>query len=411
VRLPGPLTRPELRFVWEAVHDRYARQAAGSPARRVTFTGLSHAQQQALADLLGLARLPGHVLTVALEKLDVLLLDSDAAMTAREVAEVVCGPIVNRPDRNRAARREREQLWERLEQATDDRLAGWLRHLRTTGIAVRTAAAAGQPLEQLVGDALAVASRLPADGVALKRLAEQTLRNPHGLDRGQPLRTLILHAALHLAGDPPHLPTTAAAQRAVLDAVGVYHDSVSTDVLVLGLRAAGSTPVDRLVNEAADAGEPLRLTLRALRRAPTLARVVPTVSVCENPSVVEAAADTLGAGCAPLVCTDGMPRTAVLRLLDHARDHGMAIRASADFDAAGVRIVNLLARRVGATAWRFTAEAYRRAVACQGEHHPTHLNGRVPDALVDPKLAAAMREARVVVYEEQQTDLLLADLQ
>jgi uncharacterized protein (TIGR02679 family) len=118
---------------------------------------------------------------------------------------------------------------------------------------------------------------------------------------------------------PPHLPASAAAQRSRLETVGVYADSLSTDVLVLGLHAVGDSHVDRLLNEAAAAGEPIRLTLRMLRRAPpALDPDHRLLSVCENPSVVETAAERLGTSCAPLVCTDGMPRTAVLRLLHHA---------------------------------------------------------------------------------------------
>jgi uncharacterized protein (TIGR02679 family) len=159
-----------------------------------------------------------------------------------------------------------------------------------------------------------------ADGIALAELAERATRDPHALDRGRPLRTLALYAILQLTGEPPpHLPASAAAQRSRLETVGVYADSLSTDVLVLGLHAVGDSHVDRLLNEAAAAGEPIRLTLRMLRRAPpALDPDHRLLSVCENPSVVETAAERLGTSCAPLVCTDGMPRTAVLRLLHHA---------------------------------------------------------------------------------------------
>ena len=67
---------------------------------------------------------------------------------------------------------------------------------------------------------------------------------------------------------PPSLVT----QRAVLATVGIYLDTVSTDVLVLGLRADGAGHVDRLLNQAADAGEPLRLTLRMLQGTPVLGK-------------------------------------------------------------------------------------------------------------------------------------------
>jgi uncharacterized protein (TIGR02679 family) len=409
--VPAALTRPELRFVWEAIHDRYARQAAGTQVRSVTFADLTEPQRQVLADLLSLSRLPQTTFTVQVQTLDQILLDSDAAMTSRQLAEAVCGPIINRPDHNRVTRQAKEQLWERLQQAAGDHLASWIKHLRASGLAARAATAAGQPVEQLVTQALAVTQLLPADGIALAELAERATSDPHGLDRGRPLRTLVLHAILKLTGEPPHLPASAAAQRAMLETVGVYADSLSTDVLVLGLHAVGDSHVDRLLNEAAAAGEPIRLTLRMLRRAPpVLDRSLRLLSVCENPSVVETAAERLGATSAPLVCTDGMPRTAVLRLLHHARGQQLAIRASADFDPAGLHITNFLAREVDARPWRYSAQEYRRALADHADRDPIRFSGSLPSCVFDPDLNVEMRRKRVAVFEEQRLDLLLDDL-
>jgi uncharacterized protein (TIGR02679 family) len=409
--VPSALTAPQLRFVWEAVHDRYTRQAADVPVHSITFTGLTRPQRDALAGLLGRSRLPGVTVMVRMDQLDRRLLDSDAAMTARHVAELLHGPIVNRPAQRRAARQAREWMWDQLEHAVDPRLAGWIHHLRASGTATRVARAAAVATDQLVAEALAVAELLPADGMALPRLAERATGDPHALDRGRPLRTLLLLAALHMTDEPLLIPPSLVAQRAVLATVGVHLDSVSTDVLVLGLRADGTGHVDRLANQAADAGEPLRLTLRMLQAAPPIIR--PTsqpVSVCENPSVVEAAAARLGRPSSPLVCTDGIPTTAVLQLLASARRQGAIVRVSADFDAAGVRITNLLARQVSAIPWRYTADTYRQAVTARADRQRVRLTGQIPDVLLDPQLAAEMRRTRVAVYEEQQTDILLGDL-
>jgi len=412
VTLPTALTTPHLRFVWEAVHDRYARQAVDTPVHSLTFTDLSRPQRDALAGLLGRRRLPGPTVTVRIDQLDRRLLDSDAAMTARQVAEFLCGPIVNRPTQRRAARQVRERMWNQLEHAADPRFAGWIHHLRVSGIGTRLAGAAGMATDQLVNEAMAVADLLPADGIALPRLAERATGDPHALDRGRPLRTLVLLAALHLTGEPMQIPPSLVTQRAVLATVGVYLDSVSADVLVLGLRADGVGHVDRLLNQAADAGEPLRLTLRMLQGAPPSIR--PTgqpVSVCENPSVVEAAAARLGRCSSPLVCTDGIPTTAVLQLLALACRLDVFVRVSADFDAAGARITNLLVKHVPAIPWRYTADVYLQAVTTQQGRRPVHITGHIPDVLLDPHLASEMRRMRVAVYEEQQTDLLLEDLQ
>ncbi|HET6753179.1 MAG TPA: TIGR02679 domain-containing protein, partial [Jiangellaceae bacterium] len=171
--VPSALTAPQLRFVWETVHDRYARQAADVPVHSITFTGLTRPQRDALAGLLGRSRLPGPTVTVRIDQLDRRLLDSDAAMTARQVAELLRGPIINRPAQRRAARQAREWMWDELEQAAGPRLAGWIHHLRVSGTGTRLAAAAGMATDQLVTEALAVAALLPADGIALPRLAER----------------------------------------------------------------------------------------------------------------------------------------------------------------------------------------------------------------------------------------------
>jgi hypothetical protein len=65
-------------------------------------------------------------------------------------------------------------------------------------------------------------------------------------------------------------------------------------------------------------GEPGYVSLRCLVRSPPnwAGR---SVFVCENPNLLAIAADELGARCAPMVCTDGMPGAAQRTLLNPAR--------------------------------------------------------------------------------------------
>jgi hypothetical protein len=76
-----------------------------------------------------------------------------------------------------------------------------------------------------------------------------------------------------------------------------------------------------------------------------------------------------------------------------------------------MRITNLLAKHVSAIPWRYTADTYRQAVIAQADRQHVRLTGPIPDGLLDPQLAPEMRRTRVAVYEEQQTDILLGDLQ
>ena len=78
------------------------------------------------------------------------------------------------------------------------------------------------------------------------------------------------------------------------------------------------------------------------------------VFVCENPSIVESAADRLGAGSAPLVCTYGKPSLAALTLLRALNRCGARLCVRADNDTTGRAIVpSILALCPGAVTWRF----------------------------------------------------------
>ena len=155
--VPSALTAPQLRFVWES-GPRPLRQASG---RR---SGPLHHLHRADETAAGRTGRPARQEPAARPHRDLPHRPtrpaparfSDAAMTARQVAELLCGPIVNRPapaagcppgpradvGRARASRR--------------PRLAGWIHHLRVSGTGTRLAAAAGMATDQLVTEAPAV---------------------------------------------------------------------------------------------------------------------------------------------------------------------------------------------------------------------------------------------------------------
>jgi hypothetical protein len=74
--------------------------------------------------------------------------------------------------------------------------------------------------------------------------------------------------------------------------------------------------------------------------------------VCENPSIVVAAAAALGSRCPPLLCTEGWPTTAAAAILDAAEVAGMEILVHADSDEAGAAIAARVLARPGARPWR-----------------------------------------------------------
>jgi uncharacterized protein (TIGR02679 family) len=291
-------------------------------------------------------------------------------------------------------------------------VAAWLDALRRAGT-LRRLVADPAAATDLLAQALAVVDRLPARGVALSVLAGEAVGDPHALDHGRPLATLLARAAARLAGQAPtSAPTSARARRQLWADVGVVCDPLSVSVLVLGLRLAGTDIVATACDDHAGFGVPLRLTLHQLALTTSLRSRQPRVLVCENPAVVAAAAARLSQDAeepvCPLVCVEGIPDVAADRLLSGLADGGTTLGFHADFDWGGLRIGNLMRRRHDAVPWRFGTADYRRAVA------EVAVGGALPrrsgTADWDPALGPALRTTGVAISEEQVLDDLLTDL-
>jgi len=386
-----------------------ARMEAHGEAASVTLADLDDGARRALADLLGARDVPGARVRVRLRDLDAALRTSRVAAGLVEVVEAAGGPLLDLRSERTEARRGWLELATELERdpgvTARPEIAAWAEGLRRDGLLARLA----DDLEDargLVHRATAVVARLPAGGVALSVLAAQTTGDPHALDHGEALATLVLRAAALLCGGDG-VPATPAARRRLWSEVGVVCDPLSTDVLVLGLHASGAGLLARTLGDHAAAGEPVRFTLRALERHP-LELTDRVLHVCENPAVVAAAADALGARCAPLVCVEGMPGVAADRLLRAARARGATVHFHADFDWGGLRIGNVLAARYQAHPWRFGPADYQAAVASTKVTAP--LRGRPVTPSWDGALSSAMRDHGIAIAEEQLLETLLADL-
>jgi uncharacterized protein (TIGR02679 family) len=140
---------------------------------------------------------------------------------------------------------------------------------------------------------------------------------------------------------------------------GIAPDTVSSTVLVLGLTLPGSGAVSATPAANAAAGLPARLTPGQVRHYLEAERIPAAstpakVFVCENPTVAEAAADILGARCAPLVRVEGRPSVAANLLLHELRNTGSELCYHGDFDWPGVAIAAPIIA-AGAMPWRFGA--------------------------------------------------------
>lgn len=103
---------------------------------------------------------------------------------------------------------------------------------------------------------------------------------------------------------------------------------------MLGLRPTPGSSYARSCLERTLAGTPDLLTLHGLQRHPLRFPGVAVVFSCENRTVIEAAADALGAQAPPLVCTSGWPNSAVCLLFEMLIAGGAEIRHHGDFEWA-----------------------------------------------------------------------------
>lgn len=396
------LDRPELMPLWSAVHGRLS---TGRPVSGVRVGPLDEAGREALADLLGLDRLPGTEAVIRLSWLEAAVADA-CGQSVRDVVTAIIGPIRDRAAELQRESTQRAALWDWLAGhdvvTTQPALTDWVTHLRTNGLVD------GSPdrTRSLLASALTVLAALPSDGEPLPVLAARLLDgDSHALDDGTRLSSLVLRALAVLYG--ADMPDSAQGRRAIWSRAGVADDELSTTVLAVGLRLDGDGPVARISRICAEAGQPVSLTLAQLRAPGELAWPVGPVHITENPSVLALALRRFGAHCPPLVCTSGWPNTAVIHLLRQLAVHGAPLHYHGDFDGEGIRIAAHVLAKTGAVPWRMAAEDYRRAVTRVPAGPDA---GRLTPAPWDPALSDAMAELRTAVVEEVIADVLLDDM-
>jgi uncharacterized protein (TIGR02679 family) len=402
-RLLAVLGGPALAWVRARLRVRMER---GSPlSGRITLPYPTPEQRSAVERLFGrLSR--GQSLHVDLDELAAMLRAAELGDDLGAALIDIEGPIENR-------REQQAQVEAQWRAALDDaqRALGaaspwqaWLADVTAGGLLRRLTASDPDEGKALLTAAVAVLARLPAQAVPLAELAAQAVGDSHALDAGAPLATLVLRAIIMREGLA--LADNTELRRAAWAAAGVLADELSAPVLVLNLRADGTSATGRAFALAAETGEPYRLSTRQLLRdAPAFASIRGTaVFVCENPSVVAAAANRLGRRARPLLCTDGQPKTAMRLLLSQLRQAGVAIAYHGDFDWPGIQMANAMIRKFGATPWRMGTDDYRQAEGSAA------LTGTPVVPLWDVTLGEAMRQRGRGVHEEAVVDMLLRDL-
>jgi uncharacterized protein (TIGR02679 family) len=226
----GTLFSSALAPLWSAVHDRLS---SGRAVSRVRLGPLNDEQRTALADLLGMDRLPNVHAMVSISALDRLLRDSVGAGVEEVVSDLV-GPLEDRAARRVQAAAERAELWEWLTGhevvRTQPALADWAAAVRRGGLLGGSVARTRQELEQVVR----VLAKLPASGPPLPVLADAVLNDPHALDEGTRCAGLVLRALAAIY--QVDAPADAQQRRALWKQAGVADDELSSTVLAAGLR-------------------------------------------------------------------------------------------------------------------------------------------------------------------------------
>ncbi|MBU8861773.1 MULTISPECIES: TIGR02679 family protein [unclassified Micromonospora] len=400
-----------LRPLWAAVHARLVRNGR-MVGGRLTLTGLNDEEREAVGQFLGQA--VGSTHTLKLADLDRQLWESAAGTGLLGVVEAIVGLV---PDRRADASVETaRRAWLR-DQANAALVAAglsncpwtseWLDHLWRHGLPARLPS---EEVRRIISQATTTLGLTVGEhGRTWSRgeLAQVVTGSAHGLDDDSPLTRLVLRGlALALTGASDY-PLGAAERRALWDAAGVTSDTVATTVLTYGLRPLG----DDWLRFRADAGAETHLTLREIRRLAPLRLAPQTVYVCENPRVLEAAAD---AGAAPaIVCTMGNPTTVSIALLDAAVESpDVRLLYHGDFDWPGIAIADRIMRRYNAKPWQFMAADYRRAVAQATKRGTPRqpLTGRARETPWDPALSGAMAQTATAIHEEAVIESLLGDL-
>lgn len=389
-RLERLLGGPELAGLRQRLRRRYELARTND---RFSLSPVSAQERRALEGLLGRRPSLGTTIDLSEVELGEALSRAGLAASLRDALEQIDGPIEDIA----LERQGRDAMWEivfaELASGPTESLG---RSGASKGLVKRLSGNDPERGAELLRSTNSVLARLPGHGIPLSRFAAVVLGDAHGLDEGRPVATLAL-AVLKRAGSDERA-------REIWARHGLLVSELAAPALVLNLPAHRGSPGADLAERARELGEPLHLSLRTLLRSPpewmVRGRII---HVCENASIVAIAADRLGARCAPLVCTDGMPSASQRVLLTRLAEKGADLRYHGDFDWAGVAIGNFVMRAFSAKPWCFDAADYE---ASQGRH----LQGTPVEASWDRELRKKMECVGYALEEENVVEQLLRHL-
>ena len=423
-RLQRLLGGEHLASLRKRLRQRFERAPLDAVVNQIRVAGLSAEEHAALASLLGRPQRRSKSLQIDVRRVDTDMQRAGLATSLRDALEKLDGPILNLA----GVRLQLQTLWSGVvDGCNHPGLAGLLPTPEGIGLLKRLARRDTVAAAELCRRAEEVLRHLPAKGITRSQLAADVLGDAHALDNGRGTAALVLAVLRQTATPAPDaaapiadedgervrksranvaLEPAAGAERIreTWARAGVLVNELARPALFLNL------PTDGTESDRWPLGEPAYASLRLLLRSPPRWDVAGRdVYVCENPNLLAIAADRWGAGCAPLICTDGMPAAAQRCLLSQLALASARLRYHGDFDWPGLRIGNHVIREHGAEPGRLGANDYVAAVrAAPSMAH--RLGGQAAEASWDAALTLAMREHRVAIAEEAVATSLLQDL-
>lgn len=392
--------RPELCWIPERLRKRVERGQGMSGT--LSLSEASDAQRSAVDSLMGRRGTRGNSLAVQLDALRVVAGVDNVA----QIVEACYGKVSDL----KAIRDGQDQAWEKIyeeaaERLRDDELGlKWIESLRD-GLLKRVTKNDLKWGRSLIGSAIECWLQMPFSGMMLAKLAVEMTGNAHALDRGNALAPLLHRALKMRCGIDGN--QSAAHRREAWASVGVVVDRISAPALAFNLTAQRDSILEGVFEIYRGMRQPVYLTYQSLADVnpfTPLPRGMGCVYVVENPSIVEIACAQLGSDCAPLVCTEGQPASAVKKLLRSLSEAGSILKVRADFDWSGLRIVEQLLSIPNAEPWRMDVETFGSQTGA------VLLSGSRAGCSWCAGLERAMVESGCAVYEEQLVSLLLADL-
>lgn len=404
-RLTSLLGTPQTARLLARLRSRL--ESTGELVGSIVLQNASSEERTAAARLLGKPVRAGNTASVSLVDLDDLLKRAEIWPSGLADAVVTLTGSVTLPEGRSAEREAWQRANDLIHEVTVERphLLEWAESLGRSG-ALRRATVDSTDALRVAALLGKIADALPAADESLGVFAARVVGDAHGLDNGEPLGTLATGlAAAHGKVESTADGRSARWRRDAWQSVGVVVDELSSTVLALNLPGGAASPTARALEIYASSGQPALLTLRQLVQD-EVGEIPLDVFVCENPAVVAAAADRWGRQSAPLVCVNGQPGGAVIRLLEQLAEGGAKLHYHGDFDAGGISIARTLRRHVKWHPWRFDSASY--GAAALPDHPP--IRGSIGETSWDPLLATTMATIGRKVEEEHVLSSLLDDL-